>query len=619
MAVSGVKGTGIGQVTLPEYGGPLALQGGLRAAEPRYLEQITGDVEDYTGGLVGAGLGLVDILGELLGKSTDERLMAGEAPPSLGSFQAGSMTRERVDPSQSYQDEIMRIAESMKKGDLVPEGSKVPGLGTFTTAGGEEVRPGALMPLADELGAMGPDGAPTDEGEKSLLDRSSKMDISSELGAMGPDGFTGAEETSKKETGSYDEVPTKGKESTNVAETGFSSGMKAYLDALTGTDTSVKDLDEYKKEFAEATGINISGKPDKSSALMAFGLALMQNKAGKGFNVGRMLSALGEAGEKAMPAFEKAKAAAKAEQLAAGKYALDARGAALTKAAATRQAIADRIAALSDKAYDRETQMQVQRLKGDQEITKEKMKLLAEEQRLAVEQAQKAGELGEPKKLLVGGTDRDKFEVQGQQVGKSDVFKIVNATGAMNTVEGQIRLASQGLDTAKRMREIAASGDISGGKNLFNSLKLGFEGIISLPFDESKAKNSQAEYKAAVGSMLVQFRRMLTGGEAGNAISDRDVEIIKENLGYLEKYLSGNLATSSQEIVSRVDQLVGMFEAKLTKHSNMKKDLIRMGQLAGQYQEYDLSEDSDFTDDFSGYTSKVMPDGRIRYSLVDKG
>jgi len=413
-------------------------------------------------------------------------------------------------------------------------------------------------------------------------------------------------------------LPTKD-EQDNILEETFAKSMKDYLDALKGEDTDVKSIEEYKKEFADATGISIDGKPDKSAALMSFGLALMQNKAGKGFNIGRMLSAVGEAGEKAMPAFQQAKKEAKAEQLAAGKYALDSRAAAITKAAATRQAIADRAAELSDRAFERETQVQVEKLKQDGQNLRKEAELLATEQRKAVEDAEKAGELSAPRDVLIGGTNRDLFKVQGQQVGKSDVFKIVNAEGAMNTVEGQIKLASQGLDTAKRMRQIAASGDISGGKNLFNSFKLGFEGIISVPFDETKAKNPQAEYKAAVGSMLVQFRRMLTGGEAGNAISDRDVDIIKENLGYLENFLSGNITTSSQEIVSRVDQLVGMFENKLEQHSNMKKDLIRMGQKAGQYQEYDLAKDSDFTDDFEGYSLKVMPNGRVRYSLVDKG
>ena len=42
-------------------------------------------------------------------------------------------------------------------------------------------------------------------------------------------------------------------------------------------------LEKYKQEFADATGIDISGKPDTSQALMAMGLSMMQNRAGKGF------------------------------------------------------------------------------------------------------------------------------------------------------------------------------------------------------------------------------------------------------------------------------------------------------------------------------------------------
>lgn len=83
-----------------------------------------------------------------------------------------------------------------------------------------------------------------------------------------------------------------------------------------------KDYAEYIKEFGEATGLDVSGEPDNKTALMAFGLALMQNKAGKGFDVGKILSSVGEAGEKAMPALEKARANAKAIRAKAGEYAL---------------------------------------------------------------------------------------------------------------------------------------------------------------------------------------------------------------------------------------------------------------------------------------------------------
>ena len=64
--------------------------------------------------------------------------------------------------------------------------------------------------------------------------------------------------------------------------------IKAARDAKAPGATKVRKLEDYKKEVAEATGLDVSGKVDKSQALMAFGLALMQNRAGKGFNVGKM-------------------------------------------------------------------------------------------------------------------------------------------------------------------------------------------------------------------------------------------------------------------------------------------------------------------------------------------
>jgi hypothetical protein len=107
----------------------------------------------------------------------------------------------------------------------------------------------------------------------------------------------------------------------------FANAMDDFINSARGAgpDKKERTLDDYKKEFAEATGVDISGKVDKSSALMSLGLALMQNRAGKGFNVGRMLSAVGKAGSAALPALEKAKEKAQTAALAAGKYALQTR------------------------------------------------------------------------------------------------------------------------------------------------------------------------------------------------------------------------------------------------------------------------------------------------------
>jgi len=106
----------------------------------------------------------------------------------------------------------------------------------------------------------------------------------------------------------------------------FAQAMSEFIkDARTGTEDDlpeVGDIEAYKKKFAKATGVDISGKPDTSQALMAMGLSMMQNRAGKGFDVGKIFNAVGEAGEKALPLLSKAKTEARNNVIAAGKYAL---------------------------------------------------------------------------------------------------------------------------------------------------------------------------------------------------------------------------------------------------------------------------------------------------------
>ena len=106
---------------------------------------------------------------------------------------------------------------------------------------------------------------------------------------------------------------------------GFLAAMDDFFESARGAGPAVPEkrtIEEYKRAFSEATGIDTSGKVDKKDALMAFGLALMQNKAGKSFNVSKMLTSVGEAGDKAMPALQRAKNLAREGALAGGKYAL---------------------------------------------------------------------------------------------------------------------------------------------------------------------------------------------------------------------------------------------------------------------------------------------------------
>jgi len=137
------------------------------------------------------------------------------------------------------------------------------------------------------------------------------------------------------------DIDTSTDQKTDPTEDLFTSAMQEFITGARGAgpdSPKEKTIEDYKKEFAKATGIDVSGKVDKSSALMAMGLALMQNKAGKGFNVGKILGEVGKAGEKALPKLEAAKAVARQGALAGGKYALQ------TKSAdkATRDAKAEK-------------------------------------------------------------------------------------------------------------------------------------------------------------------------------------------------------------------------------------------------------------------------------------
>ena len=129
------------------------------------------------------------------------------------------------------------------------------------------------------------------------------------------------------------------------ADEGFLAAMDDFFESARGAGPEMpknRTIEEYKKVFSEATGIDTSGNVDKKDALMAFGLALMQNKAGKGFNVGKMLQSVGEAGDKAMPALQRAKTLAREGALAGGKYALQSQAADKATRAANQEKMMNR-------------------------------------------------------------------------------------------------------------------------------------------------------------------------------------------------------------------------------------------------------------------------------------
>tara|TARA_R110001606_G_scaffold65745_1_gene151855 strand:+ start:44 stop:1897 length:1854 start_codon:yes stop_codon:yes gene_type:complete len=182
-------------------------------------------------------------------------------------------------------------------------------------------------------------GAFSPEGQKRLFDQS---ELAEEENAIAGESDTGSDELQKRlskiaestdvseeEKGIAGELTSKDVGGTGEAIEGADTDAKkatvsALNDFLKGARPGVnpKTFDEYINEFGEATGLDISGEADTKQALMSFGLALMQNRAGKGFDVSKILTATGEAGEAAMPDFRKATAEAKSVRAKAGAYAL---------------------------------------------------------------------------------------------------------------------------------------------------------------------------------------------------------------------------------------------------------------------------------------------------------
>ena len=150
------------------------------------------------------------------------------------------------------------------------------------------------------------------------------VDISGLYGSTSP-----AFESKGRGTPRIEEIPDSTSKEVVKTETpeerALVEGLDSFIEGVRGTGApapEVKTLEEYKQLLSDITGVDMSGKVDKSAALMSFGLALMQNRAGKGFNLGRMLGEVGKAGEVALPKLEAAKKEARAAAIEGGKFAL---------------------------------------------------------------------------------------------------------------------------------------------------------------------------------------------------------------------------------------------------------------------------------------------------------
>ena len=353
------------------------------------------------------------------------------------------------------------------------------------------------------------------------------------------------------------EFPTT-KEELSPLEEAFSSAMSEYEKINAGEEKPRKTLEEYKKDFADATGIDVSGKVDKSSALQAFGLALMQNKAGKGFNVSKILSSVGEAGEKAMPELEKAKERARAAQLSAGKYGLEQVAADDAAELAARVAEKKALNDLNLKRFDANSKALIKEaeLQNAMDIALLNNRTKLREASIA---ASEAPDLYTDKteKISLFPDAPDAFKVSAfiQDPNVNDPVDVKLTDGSYKAILSTLKLEEENLNRkAAEFQELQGliNEGITVPQQLTATLKRfgrGFGiGLGEKPDPVSQAKFILTKIQAQEAPKILQ--------EAGKTISDADRQRVKDIVGdinYLEASDSELLVKVSEIYKSIVD------------------------------------------------------------------
>lgn len=405
-------------------------------------------------------------------------------------------------------------------------------------------------------------------------------------------------------------------------------------------ETGNKTIEDYKADFQKATGIDVSGEPDNKMALMSLGLSLMQNKAGKGFNLSNILTSVGEAGEAAMPAFQKAKDDARAGQVAAGKFALQ-----QTQAdEKTKLALAkEKRLALSALSKEFRTTAENRFLKQEDHLSKMQQKELEQSIKIRSAMIKAEGDANKVNKSFtvepidgqslkyrkalkvnVGGKSSSVFVNPTEDVGrfKDAAFNISRARSTLKDISGLasqllqpgvVPIMSQVSDNIKSLgvafglkpESLFPKQVISDGKGGFRTV----EGV-----------SKEALSKTLRDKLIVEYKRFLTQ-ETGNGISNKDVEMVDRLIGKIDFF--GN----PKDAMEKINQVDSVFQKTQNQIDNVFTAFKDKDSYGSEYQ-YNkamalLNSDEDnktYTFGKSGksFNVRMGQNGRMIYSLKTK-
>ncbi len=462
-------------------------------------------------------------------------------------------------------------------------------------------------------------GVGAEEGDGTTTEQSSGLGSTDDLQFLG-------EEQKGADTGggttTSDEATTGGGKSGEQINKDLYQGLldqslKSYNEAVGMAPPEAQTMQQYKDEFSKATGIDISGDPDNKAALTAFGLALMQNKAGKGFNVGKLLSETGKAGEKALPLIQEARKEARQAQIAAGKYALTE---SKTDTANRQKFLIDQAKYLRDRRdtilgaqVTRINQIEDREDKQDAAAALQSAKTRYDTAVKEIEWRQDAekafAEGKEIKNMLkqepISGNKQFVIhkgmpKAGGQLIltdAQNDAKKFGRGYGnileAQNTIDNSIRILRE---IEKSPEGSTAESIIESAQSLFKSVvpenpnaKI-FEDIAIYNTDGSitlkQGISKEALLKSMRNGIISEYKRFLTQ-ETGNGISEGDVKRIDELLGKPGAFK--NIA----EAIAGLQEARGIFEnsklefedslAQFTDRTNYDSDeAFKLGSTTAQ-------------------------------------
>ena len=552
---------GLSQVGADYFSGADTKGGALLQGIGNAILSGGGEAIDILRDVYGAGNLATDLLGKIPG------------PEDVLSSALGSTYNYLTSPSASALKKLQSVDElrtEEDKGliDSSPLTQQLKSLGEIGEAPEDKGLPSDEFidpPKKDTETSAGAGGAGADTTD---IDTRSKISDEQVL-REGEDEQTGVEDAPKKDDQSD----------------AFTEAMKSLEDAASGEVSKVKGLDYYKKQFADATGIDISGKPDTRAATIAFGLALMQNKAGKKFNVGKMLSSIGEAGEKALPLAESARKEARAAQISAGTFALQERKAAITSQIAQQQKKIDSVLAIEKEFRGYANKKELERIKAATKITVENLK----QQRESIEKAKdRKNDLlkdgfkltGLTQKIPVSTQKELKVSVASKEINGQMVFPYAETEASQfATGLGQLEKATSTLDqiesNLQKIIEPDGSVTLSKAKDVASNILSALGSQYSLYKDEEgkPIPGELTENKILQDRLVSQYKRFLTQ-ETGNGISTKDLEMVKELIGQVGFFTNPTAAlTRIREVRDIFDTPKQQILTQLEQFSDPKKHL----------------------------------------------